>query len=112
MFGQAPYIVNCILGYKADSLGLLITLSYNLQGPRLAITGIVPGWPDVYEMPRHVLDLKISKKLGKHFYTSFTIRDILNAPVRRTYDLPEGFQYDFDSFRYGTNYLFSLGYKI
>ncbi len=112
MFGQAPYIVNCILGYKADSIGLLLTLSYNLQGPRLAITGIVPGWPDVYEMPRHVLDFKISKKLGKHFYTSFVIRDILNAPVRRTYDLPEGFQYDFDSFRYGTNYQFSLGYKI
>ena len=111
MFGQAPYIVNGIFGYSNDSLGLIVTLSYNVQGPRLAITGLIPGLPDVYEMPRNTLDFKISKTLGKHFTVSVTIRDILNAPVRRAYKLPDRWE-DYDNYRYGTNYLFALAYKL
>jgi outer membrane receptor protein involved in Fe transport len=120
MFGQAPYILNGIFGYTADSLGLTATVSYNVQGPRLVITGIIKGRPDVYEIPRNVIDFKISKTLGKHFSTSVTIRDILNQPVRRAYknnnegkveDLPVGPRY-FDSFRYGTNYLLSVAYRF
>lgn len=111
MFGQAPYIANAILSYRSDSLGLVITASYNLQGPRLVIAGAIKGRPDVYEMPRNSLDIKASKKLGKHFTASLTVRDILNAPVRRAYDLPDGWV-DFDNFRYGTTYTFSLAYKF
>ncbi len=112
MFGQAPYLVNGILAYTADSLGLTATLSYNVQGPRLVITGIIKGRPDVYEMPRHTLDFKVSKTLGKHFSTSITVRDILNAPVRRTYKIPGQPNADYDKFRYGTNYLLSVAYKF
>jgi len=113
MFGQAPYIINCIFGYTSDSLGLTATISYNVQGPRLVITGVIPGRPDVYELPRHTIDFKMSKTLGKHFTVSITIRDILNAPVRRAYKLDDGLGYvDYDSFRYGANYLFSLAYKF
>jgi outer membrane receptor protein involved in Fe transport len=113
MFGQAPYIINCMLAYTADSLGLTATISYNVQGPRLVITGILPGRPDVYEMPRNTIDFKISKTLWKHFYVTFAIRDLLNAPVRRAYKLDDGRGYvDYDNFAYGTNYLFSFGYKL
>lgn len=111
MFGQAPYIVNGIAVFKADSIGLTATISYNVQGPRLVITGVIPGRPDVYEMPRHTLDLKVSKTIGKHFIASVLVRDILNAPVRRTYILP-GEDKDYDKFRYGTNYVLSLAYKF
>lgn len=120
MFGQAPYIVNGILSYSADSLGLIVTASYNVQGPRLVIAGIVKGRPDVYETPRHLIDLKLSKTLGKHFMISITVRDLLNQPVRRAYkynsggqikDLPVGPR-DYDKFRYGTNYLLSLAYRL
>lgn len=111
MFGQAPYIANAILSYRADSLGLIITASYNLQGPRLVIAGAIKGRPDVYEMPRNSVDIKASKKLGQHFTASITVRDLLNAPVRRAYDLPDGWV-DFDNFRYGTIYTFSLAYKF
>jgi hypothetical protein len=111
MFGQAPYIVNAILSYKADSIGMVVTVSYNLQGRRLVIAGILKGDPDVYEMPRHLLDIKVSKKLSKRFTMSITVRDIINSPVRRAYLLPSGYS-DFDNFRYGTNYLLSLSYKI
>lgn len=111
MYGQAPYIVNTILSYKADSIGMVVTVSYNLQGRRLVIAGILKGDPDVYEMPRHLLDIKVSKKLSKRFTLSITVRDIINSPVRRAYLLPSGYS-DFDNFRYGTNYLLSISYKI
>lgn len=113
MFGQAPYILNGIFVYNNDSLGLTATVSYNVQGPRLVITGVIKGRPDVYEMPRHTIDFKISKKLGRRFTVSATVRDILNAPVRRAYKLQNGEDdVDFDKFRYGTNYLLALGYKF
>ncbi len=111
MFGQAPYLFNSILSYTADSLGLTATISYNVQGPRLVIAGAVKGRPDVYEIPRHLLDFKLSKTIGEHYSASITIRDILNSPVRRSYDLPNGYV-DFDRFRYGTNFLVSFAYKL
>jgi hypothetical protein len=56
----------------------------------------------------------VTKTLGKHFSLSLTVRDILNAPVRRTYKLNNGFDdpIDYDKFRYGTNYLLSVAYKL
>lgn len=111
MFGQAPYIINAIASFKTDSLGLTATLSYNIQGPRLVITGVVKGRPDVYELPRNTIDFKVSKTIGKHFSASLTIRDILNAPVVRAYKLPDGW-IDFDRFRYGTNFIFGISYKL
>jgi hypothetical protein len=53
----------------------------------------------------------MSKTIGKHFAASLTIRDLLNAKVRRAYKLPSGWQ-DFDSFRYGTNFNIGLSYKL
>jgi hypothetical protein len=111
MFGQAPYLFNSILTYSADSIGLTATVSYNVQGPRLVIAGAVRGRPDVYEIPRHLVDFKLSKTIGKHYLASITVRDILNAPVRRAYDLPSGYV-DYDRFRYGTNFLVSFAYKL
>jgi len=112
MFGQAPYIVNGILSYNSDSLGLTATISYNVQGPRLVIAGILKGFANVYEMPRHTVDFKLSKNLGKHYAMSLTVRDILNAPVRRAYQLADGSYIDFDNFRYGTTFQFGFSYKI
>lgn len=109
MFGQAPYVINGIFIYKADSIGLNLALSYNLQGPRLVVASDKKEVPDIYELPRHLLDLKISKKLGKHFNISLTIRDLLNAPVVRAY---KGRNLDYDNFSYGTNYLLGFSYKL
>jgi outer membrane receptor protein involved in Fe transport len=111
MYGQAPYIVNTVLTYKADSIGLTASLSYNTQGPRLVIAGILSGYLDVYEMQRHLIDAKISKTLGRYFIVSLTVRDLLNAPVRRAYKMPGEYK-DYDRFRYGTNYLLSVTYRL
>lgn len=123
MFGQAPYLVNSMITYNADSIGLNITASYNVQGPRLVIAGAIKGRPDVYEIPRHMIDLKVSKKLTDHWSLSMTIRDLLNTPVRRAYKIDsinyagevqttEAGWYDYDRFRFGTNYQLSITYKL
>jgi len=108
MFGQAPYVINAILSYTWEKAGAAIALSYNQQGPRLVFTS-----PDVYEMPRNLLDLKVSKNFGKYFNLSFSIRDVLNAPIRRSYKFDSGkYLLDFDKYTYGTNYSLGLSYKI
>ncbi len=111
MFGQAPYVINGILTYSLDSIGLTTTVSYNVQGPRLVLTSVDLA-PDVYELPRHLLDCKISKKIGKYFSVSLTVRDILNSPVRRSYKYDSGYILDFDRYRYGTNFVLGISYKL
>lgn len=113
MYGQAPYALNAILTYNADSLGLIVTAGYNIQGPRLVIASDNPAIPDVYEMPRNMIDIKVSKKLGKHFIISTTVKDVLNTTVRRAYKYDEGYNvFDYDKFRYGTSYILSIAYKL
>jgi len=120
MLGQAPYVINGMLGYNSEKLGINAALSYNLQGPRLVILSIIDTYPDIYEMPRDVLDFRISKTIGKHFGISFKAQDILNSPVKRSYkfrgkELPTGktgYLLDYDKYRWGTNYTLSVSYKI
>jgi outer membrane receptor protein involved in Fe transport len=112
MFGQAPYIINAIASYKNDKIGVVATLSYNIQGPRLVITSSIKGLADVYEIQRNLVDFKISKNLGEHFVINIIVRDILNAPVRRSYKLPDGSYETYDRFRYGTNFNLGIAYKL
>ena len=120
MFGQAPYVLNGMLTYTADSLGLTATFSYNVQGSRLAIVSADRAQaPDIYEMPRQLLDFKVSKKLGKYFVVSLAVGDILNAPIVRSYiykaynpNNGDRSNVVYDKFTYGTNYRFSISYKI
>jgi hypothetical protein len=113
MSGQAPYVINGIISYTMDSLRLTTSIAYNVQGPRLAVVSAEPKLiPDVFELPRHVLDFRIAKQIGKRFTVTVTVKDILNSPIRRSYKLPSGFTADFDNFRYGTNYNLSISFKI
>ncbi len=112
MFGQAPFVVNSMVTYTSDSIGLAVTLSYNVQGPRLVVAADVKEVPDIYELPRHLFDLKISKSIGKHFSMSLTVRDIFNSPIRRSYNYESGWDLNYDNYRYGTNFIVGLTYKI
>ena len=109
MSGQSPYVLNGILSYHADSLGLVMTVSYNVQGPRLVITSANPAIPDIYEMPRHVLGAKVEKKFGKHFHASLTVRNILNSPITRSY---KSWDVKYDEYHYGTSYVLGINYNL
>jgi outer membrane receptor protein involved in Fe transport len=113
MYGQAPYIINSMLSHNWKKVGLISTISYNIQGPKLALIAPDRSVPDVYEIPRNQIDIKLSKMLGEHFNVSFTVRDFLNTAVRRSYDFDRGYDLlDFDSFRWGTTYGLTVGYNL
>lgn len=77
LMGQSPYVINGGIFYQNDSCGLSISAMYNIIGPRIAIVG-VPGVPEVWEMPRNILDLTISKEIGKYVNLRFSIQDVFN----------------------------------
>jgi hypothetical protein len=111
MFGQAPYVFNTIINYAFEKSKVNLTLSYNVQGPRLVFAATETA-PDVYEMPRNQIDLKATRPLGKHFTAALTLRDILNQPVRRKFDLGDGQKLDYDSYRWGTGITLGITYRL
>ncbi len=90
MQGQSPYLVNAGLFYQLEKHQFNATLMYNIIGKRIVGIGKVDtseggsinnDVPDMYEMPRNVLDLSLSKKFGKNIELSAGIRDLLAQKV-------------------------------
>ena len=86
MQGQSPYIVNAGLFYQSSKAGLSMAAMYNVIGKRIIGIGKVDSSegstinndvPDMYEIPRDVIDLSISKKLGKRLELNLSVRDLL-----------------------------------
>jgi outer membrane receptor protein involved in Fe transport len=78
---QAPYIVNTALDWTPKGGKARLRAMYNVFGPRLVLVGI-QGVPDLYEMPRHVVDVTGSYKFDGGFELRVTAENILNAPWR------------------------------
>ncbi|MDR2955574.1 MAG: TonB-dependent receptor [Prevotella sp.] len=90
MQGQSPYLINTGIFYQNDKLRLSSSLLYNIIGKRIVGIGrtsssegssINNDIPDMYEMPRNVIDFIISKKIGDHFEINAGIKDILAPKV-------------------------------
>ena len=117
--GQSPYIFNAALQYKTDS-GLSINIAYNIYGKRIVYVGN-NIFPTVYEMPRHSLDLTITKELNKRVSLKFGVSDILNYKSRMWQDTNGDNKIDYKkertdqeilSYRRGQMFSFSFSYKI
>lgn len=85
MQGQSPYLVNTGLFYNNVVKGWSAALLYNIIGKRItgvgnrygtASDGTPYNIPNSYEMPRHSLDLALSKKIGG-WSIRVSVRDIL-----------------------------------
>jgi outer membrane receptor protein involved in Fe transport len=79
---QAPYVLNLALDYE-NPQGTGVRLLYNVVGRRIVEVG-TGGLGDIYEQPRHLVDVAASQEFLDHFQVKLTIRNILNAPVRWT----------------------------
>ena len=86
MQGQAPYIINFGLNYQNKGEGLNANLSYNVQGPKLAIVGI-GRLPDVYTESFHSLNFKASYTIMKEDkgQLSFSVDNILGDDNLQVY---------------------------
>ncbi|MCC6899685.1 MAG: TonB-dependent receptor [Polyangiaceae bacterium] len=80
---QAPWVVNAMLDYGSQDLGLKARLLYNISGRNIVTVG-TNGLPDVYEQPRHSMDAVVAKDLGKHVELKLSATNILNAAHVRT----------------------------
>lgn len=80
LMGQSPYIVNAGLYYQDRDRNLQGSILYNVIGPRLFAVGTY-GTPDIYEMPRNVIDVAVTKGLGKRLELKLAAQDILNQRV-------------------------------
>jgi hypothetical protein len=87
--GQSPFMVNTGIFYYNDNNGLMITALYNIIGKRIVAVGRPSPnqWediPNIYELPRNVLDLAVSKKLKKKIEVKVGIKDVFNQKVLLT----------------------------
>ena len=78
--GQSPYLFNGGLFYHDRERNYQINVMYNVNGPKIMYVG-TDIYPDIYEMPRHLLDFNASYMFPKNVELSFGITDILNAKV-------------------------------
>ena len=79
LYGQSPYLINGGFQYTNDTWNA--TVLYNRIGPRLYLVGdpTGAGFYDIYEKPRNVLDLQLSKKVfNSKGEWKLTVSDLLN----------------------------------
>lgn len=113
--GQSPYVVNAGIYYQHDEKGISANMMYNVIGQRILVAaqlnqGVVLI-PDIYEMPRHVVDFSINKKLGKQLELKAGIKDILaqDHKTQQTYENGNGQTVTLVNKLYNTGRTLSLG---
>lgn len=118
MQGQSPYVINVGLLYDVEKLGLNVTLLYNQIGQRISLVGNNQV-PDIWEAPRPLFDLQISKKVIKNRgEVKLNVQDILNRSLFFYQNLDgknarsAGVDVDRFSRRFGTNISLSLAYNF
>jgi outer membrane receptor protein involved in Fe transport len=118
LFGQSPYVINAGLYYQDDIKGWSSSLLFNMFGKRIVIVG-TPIIPNVYEMPRGVLDFTLAKRIGEHLSIKFGAKNLLDEPIvyRQTFDvIIQGEteeverQQDIRSWTPGRSYYFTISY--
>ena len=120
--GQSPYLINAGLQYNSkeeNSTG--ISILYNRIGKRIWAVGNVQD-PDIYERPRNVLDLQLSKKFAKsRAEVKLNYSDILNNKAifyqkPKGTDPNAGFDEKTDRIniadRFGSTFTLGFSYKI
>jgi len=85
--GQSPYIVNAGLQYLDNDKNWGVSISYNWIGRRIVYVGSPKSEPSIWENPRHVLDLQVSKVFIKKLELKINIRDMIAQNQIRYQDI-------------------------
>lgn len=81
--GQSPFVLNVGGDYTNDKSGTRIRLLYNVFGRRIAQVGSY-GLDDIYEQPRHLVDVTVAQRVGKIWDLKLAAENLLSSPVRFT----------------------------
>ena len=114
--GQSPYVANMGLSYNSEKNGLTVSVLYNVIGKRIFIVGDKLN-PTVYEMPRHLIDITVIKKLSEKFEARVGVQDLLNYRADYIQDSNQdgeitGVDESVISFRRGAYYTFGMNYRF
>jgi outer membrane receptor for ferrienterochelin and colicin len=115
--GQSPYLANVGLFYADDKKGLQANILYNVIGPRIFVIGDNVLSANVFEVPRNVIDLNITKTISKHLEAKISIQDLLNQPFKLMQDTDRNNKISsgdgiYQSFRRGTYSTLGFNYKF
>ena len=113
--GQSPYLINAGFQYASPAKNPFgISLLYNTYGRRIVAVGNILD-KDLYEKPRHVVDLQISKSLGAgKGELKLNYGDVLNNKFVEYQDINDNGKFDKGdnlnrAYRLGSN--ITIGYS-
>jgi len=110
--GQSPYIANFDISYNNDRSGTVVSLFYNIFGPRLAVVGSSsPARPNAFEQPVGTLDLTLSQQITEHWRLKFSVRNILDPTIDVTQEFG-GEEFIYSSYKRGRSFGMSLSYDF
>jgi len=114
--GQSPYLINAGLFYNEPNTGIQANILYNVIGKRIYVIGDNVLSSNVFEMPRNVIDLNVSKQLGKVDIKA-GVQDLLNQPFKLIQDTNRDEKITstdgiFQQFRRGSNFFLTLNYSL
>ncbi len=102
-------LVNTGVYYNSDESGWQVNLLYNIAGKTLYFVGYY-DYPDVYVLPRNVLDLTFTKRLSEKISLKGGITDILNQPIRYYNSATQGGELNQVIQSYKPGQVFSIGF--
>ncbi len=110
--GQSPYVLNMGLQYQDLKSGWGATLNYNKIGRRIAFVGapmLAKFGLDIYENPRTVIDVQLSKSTSKWDY-KLTVGDLMAQSLVFYQDNNQNKKYD--SLEDNTIYNYNMGQTV
>ena len=120
LFGQSPYLING--GFQFSGKLWNMTALYNRIGPRLSLVGdpAGAGFYDIYEKPRNLVDIMVSRKLWDNKgELKLTVADLFNNQFAFYDNAANGAGYDFRggdrinyAFRPGTTITIGFTYNF
>lgn len=117
MQGQSPYIINAGIFYKNMKNGLQVNMLYNVTGKYIYSIGF-DIYPDIYQMPRNIIDITLTKTITKNAEIKIGITDLLNQPYHLMQDVNNDGRFDINKdqtiqhYKPGTVFNVGFTYKM
>lgn len=108
--GQSPFLINVDLSYDNLASGTVVGLYYNVFGERL-LTVSEGAAPDVFEQPRHDVDLVVSQRLLQDFRLKVQAKNLLDADFRQS-QFFKGQEYVYSAYERGRTFSVGITYAL
>jgi len=120
--GQSPYLMNGGITYSSTKDDFSVNVLYNKIGPRLRFRAVQGGAFNIYEKPRDMMDVQVSKKfINNKLEVKLTLSDIFAQPYAwySKFDIhPSTTSFEpskdkiITSFKYGTTARLGIKYNL